>query len=467
MNSNNFQPAPGFAQHGVDPVRRSLVLGALATPAWLAGPAAAQPRHALELVAAPSTKQLVPGPTGPTAMWLYNGSHPGPVIRVRQGSEINVRLRNQLPQPTTVHWHGLRVPNAYDGVPGMTQAPVATEQAFTYRFVAHDAGTFWYHPHVNTIEQIGRGLSGAVVVDEADPVEVDDDWLWVLSDFRLDRQGQVTNGFTNLRDAAHAGRVGNTVFINGALAQDFAARPHARIRLRLVATTSARIFGLSFKGARVWLMAIDGHPVTVRRLTEPLVLAPGQRADVLWEAPAANQTAQVVDAFYPRQSYHLATLRTSGAPLRVVQAAPRSLPANPVPVARGLNQAPVSLVLQGGAMSRQATREAVWLINGQAMKGEGLMASNLAEPLFRAKTNTAFDMMLDNQTMWYHPLHFHGAWLRQRVGSDWGPIRDTLLLSPNQKAMVRFQVGEPGKWMVHCHVLGHQATGMMGYFTVT
>jgi FtsP/CotA-like multicopper oxidase with cupredoxin domain len=307
-----------------------------------------------------------------------------------------------------------------------------------------------------------------VVVDEAKPVEVDDDWLWVLSDFRLDGQGQLVEGFGSLRDAAHSGRLGNTVLINGALSRDFVARPHARIRLRFVAATSARIFGLTFKGARAWLMAIDGHPVAATLLTEPLVLAPGQRADVLWEAPAANQTAQVLDAFYPRQSYQLASLRTSGAPLRAVQAAPPSLPVNPLPEARVLNQAPVSLLLQGGAMSRQATREAVWLINGKAMTEQGMVkGAAAAPPLFVAKANTAFDMVLDNQTRWYHPLHFHGSWLRQRMGNQWGPIRDTLLVSPNQKVAFRCQVGEPGKWMVHCHVLGHQATGMMGYFAVT
>ena len=250
MNHQADQAACNATPRRVDSRRRSLVLGAMAAPAWLAGPG------------------------------------------VAQASDIKVRLHNQLPQPTTLHWHGLRVPNAFDGVPGITQAPVASGETFTYRFVAHDAGTFWYHPHFNSIEQVGRGLSGAVVVDEAKPVEVDDDWLWVLSDFRLDRQGQLVEGFENLRDAAHAGRLGNAVLINGTLSRDFVARPHARIRLRFVAATSARIFGLTFKGARAWLMAIDGHPVAATLLTEPLVLAPGQRADVLWEAPAANQTAQ-------------------------------------------------------------------------------------------------------------------------------------------------------------------------------
>lgn len=447
-------------------MRRALLLAASTVPLGLVRPVLANEGDWLELQAGATTKRLVPGPIEPTPMWLYNGSHPGPVIRVRQGGEVKVRLHNQLPQPTTVHWHGLRVPNALDGVPGFTQPSIASGETFAYRFVAQDAGTFWYHPHFNTIEQIGRGLSGAVVVDEADPVEVDEDWLWVLSDFRLDRKGQIDAQFKNLHDAAHAGRVGNVVLINGSLEQDFSTRPYARIRLRLVAATSARIFGLTFKGCRAWLMALDGHPVAIEPLNEPLVLAPGQRADVLWEAPAANQTSQVIDAFYSRQSYELAALRPRGAPVRRTKAEPRPLPPNPLPSARPLSQPPLSMVLQGGAMSREATREAVWLINGKAMTGEGMDAGAMAAPLFVAKANTAFDVVLDNQTRWLHPLHFHGAWLRQRQGEGWGAIRDTLLLQPNQKSLVRVQVGEPGRWMVHCHVLGHQATGMMGYFLV-
>ena len=467
MYLDDFQGAFLTNRRLADPMRRALLLGASAVPLGLVGSAPAHAGDWMELQAGATTKRLVPGPTEPTPMWLYNGSHPGPVIRARQGGEVKVRLHNQLPQPTTVHWHGLRVPNAFDGVPGFTQPPIASGETFTYRFVAQDAGTFWYHPHFNTIEQIGRGLSGAVVVDEADPVEVDEDWLWVLSDFRLDRKGQIDDQFKNLHDAAHAGRIGNVVLINGSLEQDFFARPHTRIRLRLVAATSARVFGLTFKGSRAWLMALDGHPVANRLFTEPLVLAPGQRADVLWEAPAANQTSQVIDAFYSRQSYELASLRPRGAPVRPTKAEPRPLPPNPLPNARPLNQPPLSMVLQGGAMSREATREAVWLINGKAMTSEGMAGGAMAAPLFVAKANTAFDVVLDNQTRWLHPLHFHGAWLRQRQGEGWGPIRDTLLLQPNQKSLVRVQVGEPGQWMVHCHVLGHQATGMMGYFLVT
>lgn len=457
-----FDPA---VQAGSNYTRRQfLAHGALAS-ALVSVPTPGSAEDWLVLRAAPQAFSLLPSAQPVASMWAYNGQYPGPAITLRQGDTLRVRLRNDLSQPTTVHWHGIRVPNAYDGVPGMTQNPVQPGQQFEYRFVVPDAGTYWYHPHVNTIEQIGRGLIGAVIVQERKPPEIDADWTWVLSDLRLDRNGQIVDNFRDLHDAAHAGRVGNVVFINGGLQQDFSSPPNARIRLRLLAATSARIFALQFGDSRAWLMALDGHPVPVQPLTEPLVLAPGQRADVLWEAPAEGQTARVRDVFYQGRGYELAALKASGAARVKVLAAPAPLPANPLPEVRSPTQPEVVINLQGGAMSREASREAIWLINGRAMKNEAMDHAH-HPPLFTVKSGHSLDLVLNNRTMWYHPLHFHGVWLRQRLGDQWGPVRDTILLSPQESARVRLFADEPGHWMVHCHVLGHQANGMMGHFVV-
>jgi len=117
----------------------------------------------------------------PTAVWGFNLQVPGPVLRFRQGDEAVLQLRNGLPQPSTVHWHGIRLPNAMDGVPSVTQLAVAPDSEFTYRFTLPDAGTYWYHPHQSSFEQVPRGLYGALVVEEADPLPVDRDELWVLT----------------------------------------------------------------------------------------------------------------------------------------------------------------------------------------------------------------------------------------------------------------------------------------------
>ena len=110
-----------------------------------------------------------------------NGSVPGPLIRLREGQEVTLNVTNNLDEDSSIHWHGLRLPNAMDGVPGMTQAPVAPGDSFDYRFTLPDAGTFWYHPHFQSAEQQDRGLAGAIIVEDEKPLPVDRDLLWVLS----------------------------------------------------------------------------------------------------------------------------------------------------------------------------------------------------------------------------------------------------------------------------------------------
>jgi FtsP/CotA-like multicopper oxidase with cupredoxin domain len=140
-------------------------------------------RH--HLAAGPGRASLV-GPSYPeTAVWSYNGMVPGPEIRLRQGERLEVAVENRLAEETTVHWHGLRVPNAMDGVPHLTQRPIAPGETFVYTFNAPDAGTYWYHPHQRSFEQVGRGLYGPLIVEEREPLQVDRDLTWVLDDWRL------------------------------------------------------------------------------------------------------------------------------------------------------------------------------------------------------------------------------------------------------------------------------------------
>ncbi|MBE9558267.1 MAG: multicopper oxidase domain-containing protein, partial [Proteobacteria bacterium] len=130
------------------------------------------------LTAAPATVPLIGGEWPDTRVWAYNGVVPGQEIRVRQGETVRVIASNGLEQPTTVHWHGIRLPNAMDGVPDLTQKAIPPGGDFMYEFEAVDAGSFWYHPHVNSTEQQGRGLAGALIVEEAEPVRVDRDVTW-------------------------------------------------------------------------------------------------------------------------------------------------------------------------------------------------------------------------------------------------------------------------------------------------
>src|SRR5262245_14759699 len=144
-------------------------------------PERAQPNgivREFQLEAAPATVPLFDGRM--TEVWAYNGQVPGPTFRVRLGETVRVTFTNHLPQPTTIHWHGVRIPNEMDGVPGVTQPPVLPGEQFVYEFTPKDAGTFWFHPHLRSSEQIERGLFGVLVVEDADPPPYSRDVVWVL-----------------------------------------------------------------------------------------------------------------------------------------------------------------------------------------------------------------------------------------------------------------------------------------------
>jgi FtsP/CotA-like multicopper oxidase with cupredoxin domain len=162
-----------------------------------------------ELVAQPVSAQLLPDGEPTTPMLGFNGSTPGPVLRVRQGEIFDIRFLNQIGEGSAVHWHGLRIDNAMDGVPGLTQDVVEVDAEFAYRFRASDAGTFWYHSHNRSWEQVAKGLYGPLIVEELTPPDVDHDLIVLIDDWRMTEAGTLADGFENMHDQAHQGRLGN------------------------------------------------------------------------------------------------------------------------------------------------------------------------------------------------------------------------------------------------------------------
>src|SRR5260370_13214330 len=254
--------------------RRSLLVGRASLAAGTAFPrdgysGAVIPAKEFALTAAPGRVSLVGPPYPDTDVWSYNASVPGPEIRVRQGERLRVQVENQLTQATTVHWHGVRVPNAMDGVPFLTQNPIGPGERFVYEFDAPDAGTYWYHPHHHSSEQVGRGLSGALIVEEIEPLVVDRDIVWVLGDWRLARNASIVNDFGDRMEVTMAGRIGNTVTINGRVPETITVRSRERIRLRLINAAPARIFGLEFQDHHPLLVPLDAQPVQPPQPPQP------------------------------------------------------------------------------------------------------------------------------------------------------------------------------------------------------
>jgi FtsP/CotA-like multicopper oxidase with cupredoxin domain len=263
--------------------RRGLLAGAAALastlPARLSWPDEGPVEYRLR--AAPGEARLVGDGGPPTPVWSY-GSVPGPEIRVRQGERLRVVVANRLDEDTTVHWHGLRVPNAMDGVPHLTQPPIRPGESFVYEFDVPDAGTYWYHPHARSFEQVGRGLYGALIVEEHEPIAVDRDVIWVLDDWRLLPDARIGDDFGNLMDIGMGGRIGNTVTINGRVPSTFTVRSNERIRLRLINAANARIFGLRFQGHDPKVVALDGQPVEPHEPANgTVIVAPAQRVDLV------------------------------------------------------------------------------------------------------------------------------------------------------------------------------------------
>lgn len=428
------------------------------------------------------------GPGGPvTNVWAYDGAIPGSALRLKQGQPVRITVHNGLEEDTTVHWHGIRLPNAMDGVPGLTQSPIRPGESFVYDFTPPDAGTFWYHPHTDSLVQLGRGLAGPLIVEEAEPVTVDRDLLWLLQDWRLAKDGQIAGGFGSTMDAAMSGRVGNVVTVNGVAPPDLAVRAGERIRLRLANAALARVMALRFEGHRPVIVAIDGQPCDPH---EPeggrLVLAPAMRIDIVLDMQAdPGSRHAVIDDFYDGLAYTLTSLAYDKAsPLRAHPLdAPVGLPRNPLPAPDLANAIRQEIVLQGGMMGGgklagvggmmgMATPGmnggAAWAINGMSMTGDG--HAGMA-PQFTLERGASCHLTMRNETAWWHPMHVHGFSLSV-LSRNGAPVphwqwQDTVLLAPKDVIECAFVADNPGDWMLHCHVADHQMAGLMTVFRVT
>ena len=466
------------------------------------GPArAATPEVEFRLTAAPGRVPLVGGKYPATDVWCYNGRVPGPEIRLGQGQRLRVAVENRLEEGTTVHWHGIRVPNAMDGVPFLTQRPIDKGGTFVYEFEAPDAGTYWYHPHQNSPEQIGRGLFGPLIVEEREPPKVDRDLTWVLGDFRLLPDAAIAGGFENRMEIAMAGRVGNTVTINGKVLNVFPARAGERIRLRLINAAAARIFGLEFEGHRPVVIAHDGQPVEPH---EPeggrVVLGPAMRADLILDMVGEpGSRFKIVDSFYRNLAYRLVDIAYTDEP-PLARSSPDDhprLPRNTMPEPELKAAARHEIMLGGGMMGGMGGGMmgggdmmgdmmgggsmggmmgggmmgggmmgggAMWTINGVAAMGHDL------KPMITLRRGSTALLAIKNETAWYHPIHLHGHSFRvvARNGkpTKYREWRDTVLVPPRESADAAFVADNPGDWMIHCHVLDHQEGGMMAVIRV-
>lgn len=460
------------------PNRRQVLAGAAAAVAL--GPQSVLAAGSKVLRAAPAMAQIAPPEFAQTPVWAFDGTAPGPVLRYTQGARLQRQLVNALPQPTAVHWHGIRIDNAMDGVPDLTQSAVPPGESFDYDFVLPDAGTYWYHSHNQSMEQVARGLSGALIVDEAtDGPALDGERVWLLDDWRLDPESiEIHDSFGAFHDLSHAGRIGNIVTTNGTFELTDKVRAGDRLRLRLINAANARIFELGLQGLRGWIVALDGMPLArPRPVPDRFALAPAQRVDLIVDVIAgAGEPAHLLR--HEREgAISQVWIEVAEGTTPRVRAAPQPLPPNPDFGAPEMRDArAVGVLMQGGAMRgmaggaeyrgrkldmRALAREGMfWALNGQADRN--------ARPLFRASRGETVRIAFANDTAFPHAMHLHGHHFHL-VGEDGriGDLRDTILVDAGRTAEVALRCHNPGKWLFHCHMLGHAAAGMMTWYEVS
>jgi FtsP/CotA-like multicopper oxidase with cupredoxin domain len=409
-----------------------------------------------ELVAQPVSAQILPKGDPATQMLGFNGSTPGPVLRARQGDTIDIRFLNQIDEGSAVHWHGLRIENAMDGVPGMTQDIVEPGTDFEYSFRTPDAGTFWYHSHNRSWEQVAKGLYGPLIVEELAPPDVDHDLIVMIDDWRLTEDGALADGFENRHDQAHQGRLGN--FARALVEPDAPVRRGDRVRLRLINVATDRIFPIELEGIDGKIVAFDGMPLPRPQTISNLVLAPAQRTDIIADVTSGDQ---IVFVFPTRDDpYLLGDIPVQGENTTRRPSSIAALPPNAQEQPDLDNAVALTLTMQGGAMSRPAsTQTDIWAINGQS----GLTDT----PFHKFERGQTARIRLVNDTRFPHGIHLHGHhFFEAKADGDLGAFRDTTLVNPGKTREIVCVFDNPGKWLLHCHMLGHQAAGMKTWVEV-
>ncbi|MDF2746302.1 MAG: multicopper oxidase type 3 [Propionibacteriaceae bacterium] len=409
----------------------------------------------VDLVADQHIWEFAPGRA--VSGYAYNSQVPGPAITAVAGDTLAVRLINRLPEPTTIHWHGLRVPAAMDGTQAV-QRPVPPGGSFEYRFLMPDAGTFWYHPHTNETEQLEKGLYGALVVREPDEVPLDGEQVLLLDDLKLDRADRLAR-FGGRRER-HDGRIGETLLVNGQIDPVLAISAGQIQRWRVLNAASSRYVLLSIGGRPFTLLGTGGGLIEAPVTVTELLLPPACRAELAVGPYAAGERLDIDALPYSRgmvkeSGGHLATVRAGvGQPSKArIPSTLRHID----PLVDGLVE-PNRTVHLGGRMS--LLRGVDWFVDGHA--------HHHADPVHIGELQV-WDVV--NDTRMDHPFHLHGFFFQVLEVNGKPPTFASLDDTVNVPARGRVRIvwlpdDRPGTWMYHCHILEHHAAGMMAHFDV-
>ncbi|MEV0085534.1 multicopper oxidase family protein [Saccharopolyspora sp. NPDC050642] len=423
------------------------------------------------------------------ATWTFDDRLPGGEIRLRRGEVLRASLVNELPQDTSVHWHGIAMRNDMDGVPGVTQEAVRPGTKFDYEFTVPDPGTYFFHPHVGV--QLDRGLYAPLIVEDpdergrydAEAVVVLDDWLdgvagdpdaklAELTAKGMQMGGMDHGGMPGMGGMDHGSTSGNAgplgsdtgdvdyphYLINGrvpAAPSTIGARPGQRLRLRIINAASDTAFRVALGGHRMVITHTDGFPVQPAE-TDSLLIGMGERYDAV--ITAGDGVFPLVASAEGKQGQGLALVRTGSGTPPAPDVRPAELDGRLLAAGSLVAAEPVRLPARGPdrthalELGMDMSAPYRWTINGKTFEEGRPLPVGQGERV---------RLRFVNRTMMFHPMHLHGHTYQVVTGPGAGPRKDTSIVLPMETLEVDFQADNPGQWMIHCHNAYHGEAGMM------
>ena len=446
-------------------------------------------------------------------LYGFNGQFPGPRIKVEQGARVTVEFRNHLEWPTAVHWHGLRLENEFDGVPGVTQDPVLPGDTFTYEIVFPDAGIYWYHPHHREDIQQDLGLYGNMLVDAGADYwgEVDVEDVLLLDDILLDDKGVVAYG-ADEANFALMGRFGNTILVNGEPEYNLDVAQYDRVRLYLTNTSNTRVLNLSIPGLAMKVVASDVSKYERDTWVESVVIAPAERyvIEVQFTSsgrqPVVNRVQGInhlTGVFFQESDtlgyVNVTAVEEEGRVSRLALEAHTEVSADIDAYRKYFYSEPerhLMLTLQVDGLDPVVSQlmqldpvffnPVEWsgtmpMMNWQSSPGQvhwilkdlDTGAENMdIDWSFETRDVVKVRLLNDRDAFhaMQHPLHLHGQRfliLEQDGVRNTNLVwKDTILLPVGSTADILLDVSNPGQWMIHCHIAEHLEAGMKMVFSV-
>ena len=451
-------------------------------------------------------------------MMGYNGQYPGPVLRVQKDARVNVHFVNNITMPTTVHWHGLRLDDyRFDGIPGVSQAPVETGESFLYELNFPDAGLYWYHPHMREDVQQDLGLYGNMLVEPLSEdyyAPVNREVTFVLDDLLLDPNGIIPYG-ESAPTHALMGRFGNVMLVNGVTDYSLDVSEGEVVRFYMTNVANSRTFNVVFGGAPIKVVGSDVSKYEREQASGSVIIAPAERyiVDVLFEKAGTIQVTNSIQAidhfrgiFYPEVK-PLATINVSDAPVEESHAdAFRTLRTNndviedidafrplfdkapdheleltvrvndlPIPIMRMME---IDTLYVPPMEWNDAMPMMNWLSTGEQVEwilrdvDTGLESMDID---WTFQEGDVVKIRLFNTPKSFHPMnhpfHIHGQrFLVTHIDGVENPNlvwKDTAIIPVGSTVDLLVDMSNPGKWMAHCHIAEHLHAGMMLGFEVT